>query len=409
MLLIVFSVAVLVRWSGVFLYPNMLPAPDTIYEYDPIAVNVASGNGFVLNNGEPDSIRGPGYPLFLAAIYKTLGRNYIAVRLIQSVLDGVTVVFVVHMTWILWGNWKRAIIAGSLLSLYPFSVYSSNLVAVETLFCLVFFMSVFFFIKGCRKESLGMFIVSGILLAYSVLIRSTSLLFPLAMGVWLFVFKGISKKNLAGCACLLFAFAAVILPWSIRNYNVFNEFIVTSTNGGINFYLGSSLKYLRPREERMQQAKIEDELRIMADMGIRSPQKGDLYFRKLGWQNYKNAWFHNPLDVAKLVFYKAIRFWYATDSGRQEKVLFVIQIAFLLVSIFGVLNAITRKQCPAETWLLVMSVFYYWLIFIVMFPLARYTMPIVPMLAILTSLNFNKSSISAIPAFMSENKTRLDR
>jgi hypothetical protein len=398
MLLIVFFVAVLVRWSGVFLYPNMLPAPDAIYEYDPIAVNVASGNGFVLNNGEPDSIRGPGYPVFLAAIYKTIGRSYPAVRLIQSVLDGVTVVFVVHMTWILWGNWKRAIVAGSILSLYPFSVYFSNLVAVETLFCLIFFMSVFFFMKGSRKESLGMFIVSGVLLAYSVHIRSTSLLFPLATGVWLFVFKGISKKKLTGYACHLLAFAAVLLPWSIRNYNVFNEFIATSTNGGINFYLGSSLKYLKPREEGMQQVIIEDELRKMADMGIRSPQKQDLYFRKLGWQNYKNAWFHNPLDVVKLVFYKAIRFWYATDSGRQEIFLFVIQIAFLLVSIIGILSAIKRKQCPPETWLLVMSVFYYWLVFTVMFPLARYTMPIIPILAILTSLNFNKSSISAIPA-----------
>jgi hypothetical protein len=393
-LLFVFSVAVLVRGSGVLLYPNMLPAPDTTYEYDPIAVNVVSGNGFVLNSGEPDSIRGPGYPLFLAAIYKTIGRSYPAVRLIQSVLDGVTVVLVVHLTWILWGNWKRAIAAGSILSLYPFSVYFSNLVAVETLFCLIFFMSVFFFIKGCRKENLGMFVVSGMLLAYSVLIRSTSLLFPLAMGIWLFVFKGFSKKNMVGYACLLVAFAAVLLPWSIRNYCVFNEFIATTTNGGINFYLGSSLKYLRPREEGMQQVKIEDELRKMADMGIRSPQKRDLYFRNLGWQNYKNAWLHNPLDVAKLVFYKAIRFWYATDTGRQEKIVFVIHIAFLLVSIFGISSAIKRKQCPAETWLLVMSVFYYWLIFTVMFPLARYTMPIIPMLAILTSLNFNKSSES---------------
>jgi hypothetical protein len=214
------------------------------------------------------------------------------------------------------------------------------------------------------------------------------------MGIWLFAFKGISKKNLLGYACLLFAFTAILAPWSIRNYFVFNEFIIASTNGGANFYSGSSLKYLKPYAERERQSKIEDKFREMADQGIRSPRKQDLYFRKLGWQNYKNTWFHNPLEVVKLVFYKAIRFWYATDSGRQEKISFAMQITFLLFSVFGILNAIKSKRRPAEMWLLVMSVFYYWLVFIVMFPLARYSMPAIPMLAIFASLNFNKSSIT---------------
>jgi 4-amino-4-deoxy-L-arabinose transferase-like glycosyltransferase len=391
-LLIVFSAATLVRWSGVFLYPNLLPSPDAIYEYDPIAVNVLSGNGFVLGNGEPDSIRGPGYPLFLAAIFKTAGRSFLAVRLIQSLLDGVIAVLVVQMTWILWGNRRRAIIAGLILALYPFSVYSSNLVAIETLFCFMFFASVFFFIQGCRKESYGMFFVSGMLLAYSVLIRATSLLFPLAMGMWLFAFKGISKKNILSYACLLLAFAAILAPWSIRNYYVFDEFILASANGGTNFYFGSSLNFLKPDEERKQQSKIEEIFREMTGKGIKSPQKRDLYLWKLGWQNYKNAWIHNPLDVIKLGFFKTIRFWYATDSGRQEKVLFAIQIAFLLISVFGIRSAIQRKQNPAEIWLLVMSVLYYWLVFIVMFPLARYAIPVIPMLAIFASLNINKSS-----------------
>jgi 4-amino-4-deoxy-L-arabinose transferase-like glycosyltransferase len=392
-LLILFSVAVLARWTGVILYRNMPPAPDTIYEYDPIASNVLSGKGFVLGNGEPDSVRGPGYPLFLAAIYKIAGKSHIAVRLIQSVLDGVTVILVVYMTWILWGNWKRAIIAGSVQSLFPFSVYSSNLVAVETLFCFIFFVSVFFFIRGCRKDKPGLFVVSGILLAYSVLIRSTSLLFPFVMGIWLFAFKGINKRNAKNYACLLLAFVATIAPWSIRNYYVFDEFIPTSANGGANFFFGSSPNYFKPYEEKMKQAKMTDIFREMAERGIQSPREKDLYYRQLGWQNYRNLWLKNPLDVGKLLFHKAVRFWYATDSGRQQKILFVFQMAFLLISISGIICAIRGKPCPSEMWLLVMSVVYFWSIFIVMYPLARYTIPIIPMLAIFASLNVGKSSI----------------
>jgi hypothetical protein len=181
---------------------------------------------------------------------------------------------------------------------------------------------------------------------------------------------------------------------------VFKEFPLISESGGLNFYKGSSLEYLRPLEERERIEKIEAPAisREAAEKEIRTPRQRDLFFRQLGWRNYMHAWQKNPLDVAKLIFYKAIRFWYATDSGRQEIILFVVQIAFLLVSMLGILSAIKRKQCPAETWLLVMVVFYYWLIFTVMFPLARYTVPIIPPLAILASMNFTKS-ISCIKRY----------
>jgi hypothetical protein len=398
-LFIVFFVAVMVRGAGVVLYPKLLPAPDVFYEYDPIATNILSGKGFVLAHlvlpkDVPICDRGPGYPLFLAAIYRTVGRSFPAVRIIQSVLDGVTVVLVVQMAWMLWANWKRAIIAGLILSFYPLSIYSSNLVAVETVFGFVFFMSVFFFVKGCRKDNLGMYVISGMLLAYSVLIRSTSLSFPLVMGLWLFAFKGIRKRNVFGYACLLLGFAAILMPWSIRNYNVFNEFLLASTNGGTNFYLGSSLNYLKPDAEKMQQSRYKSIIQETTGKDIESPLERDRCYWKLGWRNYVNAWAHNPRDVIKLVFYKTMRFWYATDSGRQQKLLSAMQAALLLASIFGIWGASKRKQIPSEMWLLVLSVFYYWSIFIVMFPLARYTIPIIPMLAILASLNIEKSSIA---------------
>jgi 4-amino-4-deoxy-L-arabinose transferase-like glycosyltransferase len=407
-LLFVFFVAVLVRWSGVFLYPNMPPAPDTIHDYDPIAANVLAGKGFVHAGGDPDSTRGPGYPLFLAMIYGIVGKSNIAVRIIQSMLDGVTVILVVYAAWILWGNWKRAIMAGSILSIYPLSVYSSNLAAVETVFCLMFFIAIFLFIKGCRSGHVGLFVASGAALGCSVLIRSTSLLFPLMLGIWFFAFTRFNKTNCVNYACLLTAFAAVILPWTIRNYYVFDEFLLTSESGGLNFFTGSSFNYLRPVEERerAQQADASTLSREIEEKEVRTPRQRDLYFRQLGWQNYKRSWQKHPWDVAMLIGYKAIRFWYATDSGRLEKFLFVMQIVFLLVSIFGVLSAVKSNRCPAEMWLLVMSVFYFWLVFIVMFPLARYTIPVIPMLAIFASLNFNKSSISPTPGAAGQKPPR---
>src|SRR6201995_2921227 len=72
--------------------------PDDGRLYARIANNVLDHGVYSIATEEPYSptyIRLPGYPLFLAAVYKTLGRdNNKAVRVIQAIVDTVTCWFI---------------------------------------------------------------------------------------------------------------------------------------------------------------------------------------------------------------------------------------------------------------------------------------------------------------------------
>ena len=83
---ILFLSAFLLRLLFVILVP--LDAGDTP-EYDDYALNLLGGFGFSANIKRP-----PVYPLFLTVIYFFFGHNFLAVRVVQAVLDAATCVLV---------------------------------------------------------------------------------------------------------------------------------------------------------------------------------------------------------------------------------------------------------------------------------------------------------------------------
>ena len=387
-ILIIFIFSLFLRLLVIIVYPNISIPADTIHDYDPIATNVLAGNGFVRSIGHPDFIRGPGYPLFLSAIYLIFGRTFIAVKIIQSILDSTTIILTMFITYFLFNKWDRAYIAGIILALYPIMIYSSNLITPESLFCFTFVLSVFIYIMAVRTDKPLFFCISGMILAFTTMVRSTTILFPLIMGIWLGIWAGGKKKYAYYFMLLCLGFSVTLVPWTIRNYIVFHEFIPTVANGGNNFQAGSSFKYLVPLKERIQvktHEKKEHEPEKIQNKKIISPSTWDAYMWRIGWENYKITWKRNPSDVAKLLFYKAARFWFATDSGRYQKIIFFIQIPFLILAITGLVAIIRSHSYHKELWLMVMSIAYFWGLFIVMFPLARYTVPILPFLSIFIS------------------------
>jgi 4-amino-4-deoxy-L-arabinose transferase-like glycosyltransferase len=388
MFLIIFSFCLFLRLLMIVLYPNMPIPPDTINDYDPIATNLLAGNGFVQNIGHPDFIRGPGYPLFLSTVYLFFGHSYISVRIIQSILDSLTLILTMLLCWQLFNSWPRTYFTGIIFSIYPLLIYSSNLVAVETLFCFFFILSIFVYTEAVRRENIILFLISGIVLAFTSMVRSTALLFPIIMGTWLFICNDFNKKYICYFVLLCCGFVLTLTPWTIRNYIVFHEFIPTVANDGNNFRAGSSLKYLVPLKERMQIRNQETNKHVhqkTQNKQILSPQKWDAQMWHFGWRNYKHAWKRNHLEVGKLLLYKAARFWFATDSGKYQRIICFIQLPFLILAITGLVFIIKGHCYSNELWLMVLSIVYFWGVFIVMFPLARYSVPILPFLAIFVS------------------------
>src|SRR5712664_4235061 len=276
----IFRIAVAHHW------PN--DAPDDSKTYARIARNLLEQHSYSDAEAPPYAptlIRLPGYPLFLAAIYKVFGHgNNGAVRIAQALIDTATcgLIALLAFYWEPDEDRKRAtaIAALALAAGCPFTaIYSATvLTEVPTMFlavamCVtatVAFRKTFATedTEGSKsskglKDALLWWLVAGLLGGLAVLIRPDSGLFVAAIGLTLvitniwsavasaarhrfgsaievtqatddpkrrrrFALPAHSKTNLlrllATGSVFSLAFILVLTPWTIRNARVFHRF-----------------------------------------------------------------------------------------------------------------------------------------------------------------------------------------
>jgi len=184
---IVLLLALTVRFAYLAWCPVPAPPPDAIADYHPMAVNLLAGKGFINGDGLPDHRRGPGYSLFLAGIYRLAGQqDFPAVRAVQATVDTLTILLAVCLAFRLFQRWKPALFSGMVLAIHPLLVYSSSLILCETIFLFFFTASVLCLVAADQNGKKHLFLLAGLCLALTTLIRSTPILFPVIVGAWLF-------------------------------------------------------------------------------------------------------------------------------------------------------------------------------------------------------------------------------
>src|SRR5689334_22242625 len=223
--------------------------PDDGRVYAQIAVNVLEQHVYSHESQapyNPSLIRVPGYPLFLAGVYKIFGHgNNTAVRVVQAVIDTATCVLLalVAFQWV--GDPERkhrgAIIAFALAAVCPFtSIYVATVLSeVPTNFLAAAMVlavtSAFKAIDaGERRKAIVWWSVSGLLAGLAVLFRPDSGLFAAAVGLTLVLsllltrrlseLKSRVKAFLVSAVLFSVAFCIVLMPWTIRNYRVYHLF-----------------------------------------------------------------------------------------------------------------------------------------------------------------------------------------
>jgi hypothetical protein len=276
----IFRIAVAHHW------PN--DAPDDSKTYAQIARNVLEQHSYSESEAppyEPTLIRLPGYPLFLAAIYKAFGHgNNGAVRIVQALADTATcgLIALLAFCWEPDEERKRAaaIAALALAAVCPFTaIYSATvLTEVPTMFLAVAMCVAATLAfreipttEGTEKSennksaklALLWWLIAGLLGGLAVLIRPDSGLFVAAIGLTLvganiwsavastarhrsgsasevtqatddpqrrprFALPAHSKRSvtrvLSSGVIFSLAFVLVLVPWTIRNARVFHLF-----------------------------------------------------------------------------------------------------------------------------------------------------------------------------------------
>ena len=243
-LLVVLAVACLVRVGLIVSIDSPQEVPRNLAESDAatyyvIGDNLLSGVGYRYSEDQPPTARRtPGYPVFIASVFRVFGRNFNAVRGVQCVLDVVSVAAIFGLTLLLTESRAAALLAALGYAIYPPAILSTTYIMTETLYTLLLLVFALACVLALKARNLTLYLTAGIMLGLAVLTRPGGFLLPVAvLVVALFVRRTVWR----GLVILMLAFVVTILPWGIRNKHVLGKFTVTSTLIGHNLYKGNHL------------------------------------------------------------------------------------------------------------------------------------------------------------------------
>ena len=211
--------------------------------YTRLATGLLEHGSYLNVRGRPSAYWPPGYPLFLAAIYKLFGVNIVAVRVVQSLLGAGTVA-VVHRIAQRVLDRSGARLAALATALYPLFIYSAGADMPVTLQVTLIAGGVLLTLVTVERSSAWAALGAGLLGAWATLVASSALPAFLLFALWMAwnrdgtPSRSRSRSIRLALTCLL-PIVVIVGAWMVRNQRVFGRPVLVSTNGGYNLWLGN--------------------------------------------------------------------------------------------------------------------------------------------------------------------------
>jgi hypothetical protein len=212
---------------------------------DILARNWLAGKGYgdYIYGFEYHAYRVPFYSFFLAFIYGLFGHNYLAVKIIQSLLGAGSCIILFYINRVLFNKWV-GLISAFLWSVHFNFILYTHVLLTETLFVFLFSLSILFIVTGIQKTSLQRIIAAGILIAVTTLTRSVGLVLLPAAVLWLcFGSKLRWKQRLSFSLIMSAAMLITIFPWFLRNYYVTGHPFLFNSIGALQLWNASNPDY----------------------------------------------------------------------------------------------------------------------------------------------------------------------
>ena len=187
-------------------------------QYSAYASNLILGNGYSVDGIAFSAWREPGYPFFVATIYKIFGNeNLLAVCFVQAVLLGV-LGFIIYKTFAEFGKWKYGVLAAVCVSGLPFYGFYSNEILSEFLFA--FFLGLVFYVCARIMRLRGAvswhwYAVLGLVCGYVSLVRFQFVFFlPIILIFFLIVLRPHPLHVFRNMGISLIIAAAILGSWA---------------------------------------------------------------------------------------------------------------------------------------------------------------------------------------------------
>ena len=371
----IFLGAFLIRLGALVLLGDC-PRGDAA-DYENIALNIMSGKGFVSTRLGLYSYRPPLYPLFLAGIFSVFKTSSFMVGFIQAIISSITCVIVYYIGESIFDE-ISGLISSIILALYPTLIFYSTQQLSETLF--IFILSLFIYVFFKESNNYGQnykWILLGILLGLGSLCRPV--IFPFLIFLipfYVFGARGnLRKWILVSCFTLL-----TIFPWTVRNYYVHGKFVLLTTYGGANLWMGN---YSGATGYIGDPGNIDE---LVRQKGVSETEKDKAFYEK-----GINFIIENPSEVLMLGLKKFVLYWnplvedYAGPSYIRNKNInyrSIIAVSFSCLILFGIIGVFCISDLWKKRRLLLILLMYFSMVSMIFYVSLRYRQPIIPVLGL---------------------------
>lgn len=417
---IVIGIAIIARFSVLFLFWAGWPwhQGGVADGWNLLAINLMDFGTFGFSPGESTITRGPIFPLVELPLYWAFGENYAFWSASLLLLDAFTCILLMCLLKRLWGA-RPALLAGIFYALHvPLIHYTakiSQFTSITPLVCLWFYLfSLWNSDANRRWLPFALGVVSGFLVLNKTVYLPAPFVGVVAL-LWCYRLSPyLGKKFIPEAAVYLLVTAAVIAPWTFRNYVVTEGKIVPvqSLFWGIVWQDimfseidaikgrsrpdGEALEYLTTKFWEMIE---KGDKRLHAQ--LRGPKK-ELYEEQLYSAAAKDWIKNNPGRYAINIANNIWQFWARAENLKKTLQFASLQIIFLGATFIGFWSLLISQQLHQVKYglLLILMV---WLEHLPVIGWGRHSLDLVPILAAVFGLGLStwlrqSSDVGLLPA-----------
>jgi 4-amino-4-deoxy-L-arabinose transferase-like glycosyltransferase len=205
------------------------------------AIGLASGHGYLDNDGQPTAFWPAGWPMALSVVFRLTGPSLVALGLFNLASAILTGWLALLLGRRLFNSEAAARLGLLLLAIYPNAIGYVPLGLTEVFYTALLLLGCWLVIA--RRSALWL-IGAGVVFGFATLVKAQTLVMvPLLFAIdWLR--QGDIWRRLPGLvgqgALVLAAAALTVLPWTLRNHAQLGHWVAVSTNGGFTLLTGNN-------------------------------------------------------------------------------------------------------------------------------------------------------------------------
>ena len=349
--------------------------------------------------GEKVFYQAPLYPYFLGFCFRLSRGSLLFARLVQVGLGVVTVYIVFFLGRRLFGE-REGLLAALILALNGVFYFYTAILIKASLVIVLSALSCLLAVIAVDSTGSRLWLWLGITLGLLILLRGNFLALVPFVVVWaLAVNKALVMRARVTRTLLLIAgIAVVIAPASLRNYLLSGQLVITTSQGGQNYYIGNSphatgsyvhLPFVRP-DPRWEAADFLAEARRRTGRSLEPAEASRFWYKESIRYLMDNPWraIQLQLHKARLMFHAyeiPDNYYYSFMRKTFMPVLWLGFVGYGMLlgpALLGMVFSMGRE--PRTWYLIIFSVIYAFSV-IAFFVVSRYRVAIVPVIAVFSA------------------------